>query len=146
MCAYETRSSLCSPFLGQTGVLADPPLPKFISLFAVPALWRILLPFMLYTHKHTEPLYPLSVWCCWAGFYAVSGYNLPGFFPTVLLMSHFSWTPVTVVCQHTHIMYTKQAVMDNRCIWREKYHLGWQHLQLSMRTWVCTQHVNPHLR
>lgn len=84
------------------------PLLQSLSVFLqlmTSALWRILLTF-LYTHKHTEPLYPVSVWCCWAGFYSVSDNNLPGFLPTVLLMSHFSWAPVTVVCQHTHTMYT----------------------------------------
>lgn len=41
------------------------------------------------------------------------------------------------LCQHTHAMYTEQAVRDNRSTRRERCHLWWQHLQLSMSTSMC---------
>lgn len=94
------------------------PLPKVYQSFC--DSWPLLCE-KFFSHlcsTHTEPLYPVSVWLCWAGFYSVPDNNLPGFLSTVLLMPPFSWTPVTVVCQQFCIMYTKQAVMDNRGTWR----------------------------
>lgn len=100
-------------FFREEWSLSWPP-PKIFQSFC--NSWPLVCETLFFSHScctHTERLYPLSVWLCWSGFYSVSDNNLPGFLPTVLLMSPFSWTPVPVVCQQFCIMYTKQAVMDN---------------------------------
>lgn len=86
--------------------LSWPP-PKFISHFATHELC-----FVKNSYFHIRALRSQNPSTLCQSDAGGVGFILYLVITSQVFMSCFSWTPVPVVCQHTHFMYTNQAVVD----------------------------------